>query len=92
VCIIFCRLGLKYPPIIRHAGVSVERAQPDGPARGIAGNYPTTGVSYVFPLPYPVPYDRHGIFLSFADHVVLVEEPPGGKIVLNGEAGHSASR
>ena len=83
---------LKYPPILRHVGVNAERAPPGGPAHGIASKYPSICVSYVFPLPYPVPHDRHDSFVSFVDHAVWVEETPGGKIVLNGEAGHSASR
>ena len=73
-------------------GIIDGRAPPAGRAHGIASNYPATGVSYEFPKPYPVPHDRHDSFLSFVDHAVWVEAPPGGKIVLSGEAGHSASR
>ena len=73
-------------------GIIDGRAPPAGPAHGIASKYPSIRVSYVFPLPYPVRHDRHDSFLSFVDHAVWVEEPPGDRIVLNGEAGHSASR
>ena len=63
-----------------------------GPAHDTASNYPTTGVSYQFPLPYRVPHGRHCSFLSFVNHEVWEEEPPGGKIDLNGGEGDSASR
>ena len=89
---IICMRGLKYPPILRQVGAIAERAQPGGPAHGIASKYPSIYVSYVFPLPYPVRHDRHDSFPSFVDHAVWVEEPPGGKIALNAEAGHSATR
>ena len=73
-------------------GIIDGRAPPAGRAHGIASNDPATGVSYEFPIPYPAPHDRPDSFLSFVDHAVWAEETPGGKIVLNGEAGHSASR
>ena len=73
-------------------GVIAERVPLGGRAHDIAGNYPSTCVSYVFPLPYLAPHDRHYSFLSFVDHAGWKEEPPGGKIGLNGEEGHSASR
>ena len=73
-------------------GFSAERVPQGGPAGDIASNTPATGVSYEWPLPYLAPHDRHYNFLSFADHAVWEEEPPGDKIALTAEEGDSASR